>query len=95
MNLKRQSSKRKLEEATERAVEAAEHRSQWIVYLSLSTALIAVLAAIAALESGTYSNQALMQKNEALLTQTKASDQWAYYQAKSVKAAIYATQAAR
>jgi lipopolysaccharide export LptBFGC system permease protein LptF len=86
--------KEKLEEATERAVEAAEHRSQWIVYLSLSTALIAVLAAIAALESGTYSNQALMQKNEALLTQTKASDQWAYYQAKSVKAAIYATQAA-
>jgi len=86
--------KEKLEEATERAVEAAEHRSQWIVYLSLSTALIAVLAAIAALESGTYSNQALMQKNEALLTQTKASDQWAYYQAKSVKASIYATQAA-
>ncbi len=86
--------KERLEEATERAVEAAEHRSQWLLYLSLSTALIAVLAAIAALESGTYSNEALMQKNEALLAQTKASDQWAYYQAKSVKAAIYATQAA-
>src|SRR2546425_4622935 len=35
-----------------------------------------------------------MQKNEALLAQSKASDQWAYYQAKSVKAAIYGTQAA-
>jgi hypothetical protein len=86
--------KERLQEATEHAVEAAEHRSRWVVYLSFSTALIAVLAAIAALESGTYSNQALMQKNEALLAQTKASDQWAYYQAKSVKAAIYATQAA-
>src|SRR5437867_2252163 len=85
--------KEKLEEATERAVEAAEHRSRWVIYLSLSTALIAVLAAIAALQSGTYSNEALMQKNEALLVQTKATDQWAYYQAKSVKAAIYATQA--
>src|SRR3989454_1852560 len=86
--------KEKLEEATERAVEESEHRARWIVYLSFSTALIAVLAAIAALESGTYSNEALLQKNEALLAQTKASDQWAYYQAKSVKGTIYASQAA-
>ena len=86
--------KEKLEEATERAVEAAEHRLRWLIHLSFSTALVAVLAAIAALESGTYSNEALMQKNEALLAQTKASDQWAFYQAKSVKATVYATQAA-
>src|SRR5215470_6723794 len=86
--------KEKLEEATERAVEAAEHRAVWIVYLSFSTALIAVLAAIAALESGTFANEALVQKNEALLAQAQASDQWAYYQAKSVKAAIYSSQAA-
>jgi hypothetical protein len=86
--------KERLEEATEHAVEAAEHRSRWVVYLSFSTALIAVLAAIAALESGAFSNEALMQKNEALLAQSRASDQWAYYQAKSVKATIYAAQAA-
>src|SRR5215475_10066243 len=85
--------KEKLEEATERAVEAAEQRALWIVYLSFTTALIAVLAAIAALESGTYSNEALLLKNEALLAQTKAADQWAYYQAKSVKGTIYAAQA--
>jgi hypothetical protein len=86
--------KEKLEEATEHAVEAAEHRARWIVYLSFSTALIAVLAAVAALESGAYSNEALLQKNEALLAQAKASDQWSYYQAKSVKATVYSTQAA-
>ena len=86
--------KEKLDEATERAVEAAENRSLWIVYLSFSTALIAVLAAIAALESGAFANEALIQKNEALLAQAQASDQWAYYQAKSVKAAIYSSQAA-
>src|SRR5437870_5484852 len=85
--------KERLEQAAEHAVEAASH-APWLVYLSFSTALIAVLAAIAALESGTYSNEALMQKNEALLAQSKASDQWAFYQAKSVKAAVYATQAA-
>src|SRR5262249_25447626 len=86
--------KEKLEEATERASEGADHRTRWIVYLSFSTALIAVLAAVAALESGAYSNEALLEKNEALLAQTKASDQWSYYQAKSVKATVYATQAA-
>jgi hypothetical protein len=81
--------KERLEEATERAVEASEHRSRWVTYLSFTTAVIAVLAAIAALESGTYSNDALMQKNEAVLAQGKASDQWAYYQAKGIKAAVY------
>src|SRR5262249_12964083 len=40
----------------------------------------------------TFSNEALMQKNEAVLAQAKASDQWAYYQAKGVKAAVYAAQ---
>jgi len=86
--------KERLEEATEHAVEAAEDRSRWIVFLSFSTAIIAVFAAIAALESGTFSNEALIQKGEALLAQTKASDEWAYYQAKSVKATIYAAEAA-
>jgi len=85
--------KEKLEQVTERALEAAENRSRWVVYLSFTTALVAVLAAIAALESGTYSNEALLQKNEALLAESKASDQWAYYQSKSVKAAVYATPA--
>jgi Domain of unknown function (DUF4337) len=84
--------KERLEEATEKAVEASEQRTRWLLYLSLSTAIIAVMAAIAALESGTFSNEALMQKNEALLAQSKASDQWAYYQAKGIKAAIYTSQ---
>ncbi|HLQ77210.1 MAG TPA: DUF4337 family protein, partial [Terriglobia bacterium] len=85
--------KEKLEEATERAVEAAEHRAAWVVALSFSTAIIAVFAAIAALESGAYSNEALLQKNEAMLSQAKASDQWAYYQAKGIKGIVYTAQA--
>jgi hypothetical protein len=83
-----------LEESNKRA-EESEGRARWIVYLSLSTALIAVLAAISSLESGAYSNDALLLKNEALLAQTKAADQWAYYQAKSVKGTIYSSQAAQ
>lgn len=84
-----------LKEKLEEANEAAEARAKWITYLSFTTALIAVLAAISALESGTFSNEALLLKNEALLAQTKASDQWAYYQAKSVKGTIYSSQAAQ
>jgi hypothetical protein len=83
-----------LEESNKRA-EESEARAGWIIYLSFSTAVIAVLAAIASLESGAYSNDALLLKNEALLAQTKASDQWAYYQAKSVKGTIYSSQAAQ
>jgi hypothetical protein len=44
---------------------------------------MAVLAAIAGLMAGHYSN-------EALIEQIKASDQWAYYQAKGIKAEITA-----
>ena len=70
--------KERLEETTENALEAAEHPSRWVVYLSFTTAIVAVFAAIAALESGSYANEALLQKNEAVLAQAKASDQWAY-----------------
>ena len=64
---------------------AEDVRTGWLTYLALTTAIIAVLAAIASLESGTYSNSALLEKNEAVLLQAKASDQWAYYQAKGIK----------
>jgi cell division protein FtsN len=79
----------------EKLEEAAEERASrgWILWLSLSTAIVAVLAAIASLQSGSYANEAIVQKNDAVLHQSKADDAWAYYQAKGVKASIYAMQA--
>ena len=53
----------------------------WISWVALSTAILAVLAAIAGLLAG-------MHANEAMMSQIQASDQWGYYQAKSIKAAI-------
>jgi hypothetical protein len=86
--------KEKLEEAAEQA--KAGHgepkAAAWILWLSLSTAIIAVLAAIAALESGAYANDAIVQKNDAVLHQSKADDTWGYYQAKGIKAIVYGTQ---
>jgi NAD-specific glutamate dehydrogenase len=56
--------------------------------IALTTALLAVLAAIAALRAGATVNHALLLRADATQLQSKASDQWAYYQAKGVKAAV-------
>ena len=59
--------------------------SGWLRYVSLSTAFLAVIAAIAALKAGALVNEAILSKNDAVLKQAQASDQWAYYQAAGVK----------
>ena len=56
--------------------------------IALTTALLAGLAAIAALYAGATINEALVLKTEATRLQAEASDQWAYYQAKGIKAAV-------
>ena len=65
----------------------------WIKWLSLSTAMVAVLAAVASLLSGSNSNEAILEKSNAMLNQSLASDQWAFYQAKSLKGALAASEA--
>ena len=56
--------------------------------IALTTALLAALAAIASLLAGSTVNEALVLKSESTRLQAQASDQWAYYQAKGIKAAI-------
>ena len=71
-----------LEHLHEHTHETAKHsRERWISWVALSTAILAVLAAIASLLSGEHAN-------EAMLNQIEASSQWSYYQAKSIKAAV-------
>ena len=62
----------------------AQHKD-WMRFISLSTAVLAVVAAIAALMSGSLVNEALFNSSRAVEAQSKASDQWAYYQAKGIK----------
>jgi uncharacterized protein DUF4337 len=85
--------KERIEESLERLEENGPEGPGWLARLSLSTAIIAVFAAVASLQSGGYSNEAILAKSEAVLAQSKAADQWAYYQAKGVKGAIAASQA--
>jgi hypothetical protein len=59
-----------------------------IKQIALTTALLAALGAVAALRSGASVNRALVLKTEAGRLQAEASDQWAYYQAKGIKAQV-------
>src|SRR5512137_2038992 len=69
--------------------EELEHEgSAFLRKIALTTALLAVLAALAALRAGATVNHALLLRADATRLQSEASDQWAFYQAKSVKAAV-------
>jgi len=73
-------------EALEEGPEKKERRRPpWIDALAVSTALFAVFAAIAALQSGNYANEALYAANQAVLRQTQTVDAWSEYQADSIK----------
>ncbi len=80
--------KASVEEGVEHAFESEQAKRGWSVYLSLSTAIIAVFAAVGSLESGGNSNDAILEKNDAVLDQSKASDEWALYQAKGIRATV-------
>jgi hypothetical protein len=71
-----------LENLQEETHHRAEHGGErWISWVALSTAILAVLAAIAGLLSGQHANEAMM-------SQIEAADRWAYYQAKGIKASV-------
>src|SRR5262245_46052030 len=77
-----------LQEKIQEEIEHGEHEGGALLRrIALSTALFAALAAIAALRAGATVNEALVLKTEATRLQAEASDQWAYYQAKGIKAA--------
>src|SRR5947208_8943803 len=56
--------------------------------IALTTAVLAALGAVAALQASGTVNEALVLKTEAGRLQSEASDQWAYYQAKGIKGTV-------
>jgi hypothetical protein len=61
--------------------------------VALSTAILAAVTAIVSLHAGSTINEALVLKSEATALQARASDQWAFYQAKGIKSAIAVSSA--
>jgi hypothetical protein len=71
-----------LEETQDHIKEHARESSEkWILGVALSTAILAAFAAIGSLLAGQHIN-------EAMIKQIRASDDWAYYQAKGIKAGV-------
>lgn len=62
-----------------------EKKEKWLSYLALTTVILAVCATLSTFKGGNFSTLAVM-------SQSKASDQWAYYQSKSIKGYVYEIQ---
>ncbi len=76
-------------EHAEHAEHAAHEGNPFIVTVSVTIAIIAVIAATVGSLETVESGKAINEKNEAVLAQTRASDTYAYYQAKAVKQKMY------
>lgn len=76
----------KLREKIDEEIEAKG--GNMLRFTALSTAIFAALAAIASLKAGATVNDAILLKTEATSIQARASDEWAYYQAKGIKGAV-------
>jgi hypothetical protein len=57
----------------------------WLNYLALTTVIFAVCATLSTFKGGGYSTKSVM-------SQSQASDQWAYFQSKGIKEYLYNMQ---
>ncbi len=64
---------------------AEEKKEAWLSYLALTTVIFAVCATLSTLKGGGFSTRSV-------IAQAQSSDQWSYYQAKSIKGYIYDLQ---
>jgi hypothetical protein len=64
---------------------AEEKKEPWLSYLALTTVIFAVCATLSTLKGGGFATRSVM-------SQSQASDQWSYYQAKSIKGYLYELQ---
>jgi len=64
---------------------AEEKKEPWLNYLALTTIILAVCATMATFKGGGFSTKSV-------LSQTQASDQWAFFQSKSIKGYLYEMQ---
>src|SRR2546428_11632695 len=53
--------------------------------VAVTAATLAVLASLSALQAERTAAESILSKNEAVLAQSRASDEWAYRQAKSIQ----------
>jgi hypothetical protein len=76
-------------EHAEHAAHAAETHDPLISQVTFTIAVLAVVAAIAASLETTESDAAISAKNDAVLVQDQATDQWGFANSKSLRKNIY------
>ncbi len=64
---------------------AEDKKETWTNYLALTTVIFAVCATLSTFKGGGFSTRSVM-------SQSQASDQWAFFQAKSIKSYMYQMQ---
>lgn len=62
-----------------------DKKEPWLNYLGLMTVILAVCATLSTFKGGSYSTRSV-------ISQAQASDQWAFFQAKSIRQSLYLTQ---
>ena len=62
-----------------------EQKDPWMNYLALTTVIFAVCATLSTFKGGSYSTRSV-------ISQAQASDQWAFFQAKSIRESMYRLQ---
>lgn len=62
-----------------------EKKENWINYLAFTTVIFAALATLSTFKGGGFSSKSVV-------FQAQASDQWAYFQAKSIRESLYRIQ---
>ncbi len=82
-------------EHAEHAAHAAEEGNSFITTVSVTIAILAVIAATVGSMETLATGGAIAEKNTAVLKQSQASDQWAFYQSKSLKKNMYDIAAAQ
>jgi hypothetical protein len=71
--------------AHDHAVEHEAQKGGLGQQVAIFSAILATVGAVVSFLGGHTQNEALLYKNDAVLKKAEASDQWAYYQAKSMK----------
>ena len=77
----------------EHLMASGEEVPTWLKLVPMTTAILAVIAAVSSLNAGQLVNMALLEKNNEIAQHTLASDSWNYYQAKGIKGLIMSSQA--
>src|SRR5215469_1077647 len=79
----------------ESRLEAAEETpgGHWLIpAIAVTTAVLAVCAALCSLLAGRAAHHSLAELNQAAIAQNLASDQWNFYQAKGIKRHVFEVQ---